>query len=69
MSRDQGRPDGPQPHAEGAHGERTHARFIEQLHESEPRPADSEPLGSEARAPRGEDREQHDEAEKPRNKD
>ena len=33
MGKRTGRQKGPQQHAEGQHGERTHARFIEQLHQ------------------------------------
>lgn len=33
MAKKTGRQKGPQQHAEGAHGEKTHQRFIEQLHE------------------------------------
>lgn len=33
MGKKNGRQKGPQRHAEGAHGEKTHRRFIEQLHE------------------------------------
>ena len=62
---------GPQTHAEGEHGEKTHARIIEQLNEGEAEES------REARAERDrernaatggrrlvEDREQHDQAEK-----
>ena len=34
MANTSGFQKGPQQHAEGQHGERTHARFQEQLHES-----------------------------------
>ena len=55
---------GPQQHAEGMHGSRTHSRFIEQLHQG-----DSEPKATDATDVEGhhrlhQDREQHDEAEK-----
>jgi hypothetical protein len=66
---------GPQDHAEGQHGSKTHSKFIEQLH-SHANGADQpdpEPVGDEPRnriahhnaTPRlfG-DRQQHDEAEK-----
>ena len=33
MGKRDGRQKGPQQHAEGQHGERTHARFLEQLHQ------------------------------------
>jgi hypothetical protein len=62
---------GPQKHAEGQHGERTHARFIEQLHEAPPKEAVAERLERDRRrsAFNGkrrlvEDRQQHDEAER-----
>jgi hypothetical protein len=62
---------GPQAHAEGQHGNKTHSRFLEQLHEGEHR----ESRGDEIERNRAnaadkggrrlvEDREQHDEAEK-----
>lgn len=37
MAKKDGRQKGPQQHAEGAHGHKTHQRFIEQLHEGAPR--------------------------------
>jgi hypothetical protein len=66
-----GRQKGPQDHAEGQHGSKTHARFIEQLHEGR----HAEPVTERARRERRdaayqgrrrlvEDRQQHDEAEK-----
>jgi hypothetical protein len=58
------RQPGPQEHAEGMHGERTHSRFIEQLKEgSTERKATEGPevLGHHRLH---QDREQHDEAEK-----
>jgi hypothetical protein len=58
------RQPGPQQHAEGMHGERTHSRFIEQLHEgSTPRKA-TEGADVEGHHRLHQDREQHDEAEK-----
>ena len=58
-------------HAEGQHGPRTHARFVEQLHESPPgEPAEAIVERKRARAARDgkrrlvEDRQQHDEGEK-----
>ena len=66
---------GPQDHAEGQHGSKTHSKFIEQLHshangggQTDPVPATDESRHHLARhnaTPRlfG-DREQHDEAEK-----
>jgi hypothetical protein len=62
---------GPQSHAEGQHGARTHARFIEQLHEAPSREPVSERLerdhkkaAREGKRRLVEDRQQHDEAEK-----
>jgi hypothetical protein len=60
-----GQIQGPQKHAEGQHGERTHSRFLEQIHDSPP----SEEDNIIARHRDGEhkldeDRQQHDEAEK-----
>jgi hypothetical protein len=40
MENRDGHQKGPQEHAEGQHGERTHARFIEQLHQPMDRDAD-----------------------------
>lgn len=64
---------GEHQHAEGRHGNRTHQRLVEQLHESSVAPAEDSPDGRAAEA-KGrpveghhrlhEDREQHDEAEK-----
>ena len=59
-----GRQKGPQQHAEGQHGKKTHARFIEQLQEGRPRDR-SERVEAHPGVQRlREDREQHDEAEK-----
>jgi hypothetical protein len=33
MTKRDGRQKGPQQHAEGQHGERTHSRFLEQIHQ------------------------------------
>jgi hypothetical protein len=33
MGKRDGRQKGPQQHAEGQHGERTHSRFLEQIHQ------------------------------------
>lgn len=45
-SHEKGYQKGPQQHAEGQHGEKTHARFLEELHEpmrdEEERPADDD---------------------------
>jgi hypothetical protein len=58
-------------HAEGQHGPRTHARFVEQLHETPPaEPAEEVTSRNRKRAAREgkrrlvEDRQQHDEGEK-----
>jgi hypothetical protein len=58
-------------HAEGQHGPRTHARFVEQLHEAPPaEPVESVVERKRKRAAREgkrrlvEDRQQHDESEK-----
>jgi hypothetical protein len=58
------REPGPQHHAEGQHGEKTHQRFIEQLHEaaSPPRETTRRPVEGHHRL--HQDRQQHDEAEK-----
>jgi hypothetical protein len=65
MGKRDGYQKGAQSHAEGEHGAKAHARFIESLHESRT------PTASETSAPSvegghrlHEDREQHDEAEK-----
>lgn len=62
---------GPQGHAEGEHGDKTHARLIQQLHEGEHRESRADRIehDRELQAEKGgrrlvEDREQHDEAEK-----
>jgi hypothetical protein len=62
---------GPQVHAEGQHGSKTHSRFIEQLHEGEHRESreDRAQHDRDLAAKKGgrrlvEDRQQHDEAEK-----
>jgi hypothetical protein len=65
MGKRDGRQKGAQRHAEGQHGVKAHARFIESLQEG--REAATSEL--EAQSPEGahrlhEDREQHDEAEK-----
>ena len=62
---------GPQAHAEGQHGDKTHSRFLEQLHEGKhvQSQADRIEENRQRAANSGgrrlvEDREQHDEAEK-----
>lgn len=59
-----GRTPGPQRHAEGAHGELTHRRFIEQLQEGSPERKQTEAAPVEGHHRLQEDRQQHDEAEK-----
>ncbi len=72
--RQQGGQRGPQGHAEGQHGSKTHQAFVEQLHsgasgrEREEKESLSEPRGSQDN-PEGkhrifEGRQQHDEADK-----
>lgn len=58
------REQGPQQHAEGDHGEKTHRRIVEQLQDSVPTPKSTEgpPVPGHHRL--HEDRIQHDEAEK-----
>ena len=54
-----GRQKGPQQHAEGQHGDKTHERFIEQIHESmdpDERQRDGESYESEAHDRDGERR-------------
>jgi hypothetical protein len=65
MGKRDGRQKGAQRHAEGQHGKRAHARFIETLQEA--RAPSARELGGRSR--RGEhrlkeDRQQHDDAEK-----
>ena len=62
---------GPQAHAEGQHGSKTHSRFIEQQHEGQHRESreeraehDRDLAGRTGGRRLVEDREQHDEAEK-----
>lgn len=76
MGKRKQRQPGPQLHAEGQHGEKTHRRFVEQLQESAPMTAESpdaagreQPAEAKGRPVEGhhrlhEDRIQHDEAEK-----
>jgi hypothetical protein len=58
------RAPGPQRHAEGQHGEKTHRRFIEQLQEgvAAPKSTVGPPVDGNHRL--HQDRQQHDEAEK-----
>lgn len=64
MANRKSRQPGPQQHAEGMHGERTHARFIEQLQEGSPQRKATEGANVEGHHRLHQDREQHDEAEK-----
>jgi hypothetical protein len=60
MVQRKGRQKGPQQHAEGQHGDKTHERFIEQIHQSldpdEERQRDGESYESEAHDRDGERR-------------
>ncbi|HEX6626404.1 MAG TPA: hypothetical protein VF105_00480 [Gemmatimonadaceae bacterium] len=76
MQNREGIQKGPQDHAEGQHGSKTHNKFIEQLHSHSngaTAPPDTEPTASEPRKHPAKhnaiprlfgDRQQHDEAEK-----
>jgi hypothetical protein len=65
MQNSDGQQKGAQPHAEGQHGEKAHARFVESLHESREPPSDVSAKSAANGSHRlREDREQHDEAEK-----
>ena len=64
---------GPQEHAEGQHGSKTHSKFLEQLHSGNGTPPDATENGSNPPKNPGhrnaahrlfEDRQQHDAAEK-----
>jgi hypothetical protein len=60
MAPRKGQQKGPQQHAEGQHGEKTHERFIEQIHEAmhpdEERQRDGESYESDAHGRDGERR-------------
>jgi hypothetical protein len=75
MGKRDGHQKGPQQHAEGQHGEKTHSAFLEELHgrhggseesegqpQRENQPMSGEPVEGNHRL--FEDRQQHDEAEK-----
>jgi hypothetical protein len=69
MKNRNGRQQGPQRHAEGQHGERTHARFLEQIHEKMDRGADDASAPNVDRSNEGRHRsdgdgQQHDDADK-----
>ena len=51
-----GHQKGPQQHAEGQHGEKTHARFLEQIHQSMHREDDESGNGGEGESSSGDDR-------------
>jgi hypothetical protein len=65
MSKRNGRQKGAQRHAEGQHGDKAHARFIESLHEGRP-PAERKVATRRGAGARrlNEDRQQHDDADK-----
>jgi hypothetical protein len=71
MQNREGVQKGPQDHAEGQHGTKTHSKFLEQLHstngangEAPVEPSVKNPAHHNAVHRLTEDREQHDEAEK-----
>lgn len=73
MSKRDGNQPGPQDHAEGAHGSKTHQAFIQQLHSNAnaPAPAPGESARPESKTEKhgsqrrlAQDRQQHDRAEK-----
>ena len=69
MGKRDGRQKGPQKHAEGQHGERTHARFLEQIHEKLDRGDDDASAPDVDRSDEGRHRsdgdgQQHDDADK-----
>jgi hypothetical protein len=55
---------GAQRHAEGAHGDKTHRRLVEQLQEGEPVRKQTQGPAVEGHHRLDEERQQHDEAEK-----
>lgn len=58
------RQPGPQEHAEGQHGEKTHQRFVEQVQDAAPKVKQTEGKPIEGHHRLHQDRQQHDEAEK-----
>ncbi len=71
MSKRDGQQQGPQDHAEGAHGSKTHQAFIQQLHSAANAPAKDESPSPESKTEKhgsqrrlAQDRQQHDDAEK-----
>lgn len=71
MSKRDGHQQGPQDHAEGAHGSKTHQAFLQQLHSAANAPVAEEPVTPESKTEKhgaqrrlAQHRQQHDEAEK-----
>lgn len=65
MGKRDGQQKGAQTHAEGQHGAKAHAHFIDSLHDGpDPSAADVDTTFNEGGHRLREDREQHDEAEK-----
>jgi hypothetical protein len=65
MGKRDGRQKGAQTHAEGQHGKKAHARFIESLHEGRaPSPRDLIARSDKGERRLHEDRQQHDDADK-----
>ena len=68
MSKRDGNQPGPQDHAEGAHGSKTHQALIQQLHSKANSPAPAEPEANTEKPHvqhrLAQDRQQHDAAEK-----
>jgi len=64
MSKRNGEQKGPQEHAEGQHGSKTHARFLEQLHEGRPEQQQASGESHVGGRELAEGRKQHDEAER-----
>jgi hypothetical protein len=64
MGKRKKRTPGPQQHAEGQHGEKTHRRFVEQIQENGQTAKMTEGPPIEGHHRLHQDRQQHDEAEK-----
>ena len=56
MQNRDGKQKGAQQHAEGQHGEKTHSRFLEQIHQPLHRDGDEQPENDGASESRGDDR-------------
>jgi hypothetical protein len=69
MSKRDGNQKGPQQHPEGAHGDRTHSRLVEQLNSGANANDQPEPINHAGKSHLYEDRQQHDEADKNSDKD